>query len=182
MMSSVSTSLAAMLSRLDRAARRKGLSDAEWARRSGVAKETLCRLRSRQTCDLATLEALARSVGARVAVVEKSPDSSPHQSIGDGFWPERVDRDYEARLVDLAASGSTSPDAWRPLGPSFFLAGFATMLASLPGLDRQRWLALAEALHPGATEPRVFERWLAGTPSPPSRILPMVVERLRRAA
>jgi len=181
-MSAVSTSLAAMLSRLGRAARRKGLSDAEWARRSGVAKETLCRLRSRQTCDLATLEALARSVGARIAVVERSSGSSPRRSGGDGLWPERVDRGFEAQVVDLAASGSTSPDAWRPLGPSFFLAGFATMLASLSGFDRQRWLALAEALHPGATEPRVFERWLAGTPLPPSRVLPMVIERLRRAA
>ena len=43
-------------------------------------------------------------------------------------------------------------------------------------------LHLAEALHPGATEPRVFARWLAETPLPPSRFLPMLEMESRRAA
>ena len=56
------------------------------------------------------------------------------------------------------------------------------MLASLPDLDRQKYLDLAEALHPGATEPRVFARWLAETPLTPARFLPMLEAELRRRA
>ena len=93
-----------------------------------------------------------------------------------------VDRSLEARLVDLLGSGSTRIGDWRPLGPQFFLAGLAVMLASLPEFDRSKYLDLAEALHPGATEPRVFAKWLAETPLPPARFLPMLEAALRRAA
>ena len=99
-------------------------SDAEWARCSGLPKETLCRLRSPSTCVFATLDALARSLDATLAVT----------------------------------------------------------LASVPSLDRRTYLDLAEALHPGATVPRVFARWLAETPLPPSRFLPMLEAGLDRAA
>jgi hypothetical protein len=68
------------------------------------------------------------------------------------------------------------------LGPPFFLAGLAVMLASVPALDRRTYLDLAETLHPGATEPRVFAKWLAETPLPPSRFLPMLEAEVRRAA
>ena len=88
----------------------------------------------------------------------------------------------ETRLVDVLGTRSTRADDWRPLGPPFFLAGLAVALASVTGLDRRRYLDLAEALHPGATEPRVFSRWLADTPLPPSRFLPMLEARLRDAA
>lgn len=169
--------LATLFGELDARARRKGWSDAEWSRRSGVPKETLCRLKSRATCDFATLDALAASTGGILDVRDREPGTS-----ADGLWPAVVDRPLEARLVDLAASRSANLEEWRRLGPPFFLAGVAVMLASVDGYDRQALLEVAEALHPGATEPRVFSRWLAETPLPPSRFLPMLSARSRRAA
>ena len=76
--------------------------------------------------------------------------------------------------MDLLRSRSTSEAEWRALGPGFFVAGLAVMFASVPGFDRPRYLELAESLHPGASEPRVFEKWLADTPLAPARLLPMV--------
>jgi hypothetical protein len=169
--------LSAVLGALSAVARQAGLSDAEWARRSGLPKETLCRLRSRSACDFATLDALARAVDADLEVSTRAGRTS-----ADERWPAVIDRSLEARLVDLIGSGSTRVSDWRPLGPQFFLAGLAVTLASLPKLDRQKYLDLAEALHPGATEPRVFARWLAETPLPPARLLPMLEAQLRHAA
>lgn len=166
-----------LLKSLTAAARQMGWSDAEWARRSGLPKETLCRLRSRSNCDFATLTLLARSVGARFDVQSRSSRTS-----ADGLWPALVDRRLEARLVDTFATGSTRAEDWRPHGPPFFLAGLAVTLASLAWLDRQKYLGLAEELHPGSTEPRVYSRWLAETPLPLSRFLPMLEAGLDRAA
>lgn len=169
--------LAHLLEALTRAARNAGWSDAEWARRSGLPKETLCRLRSRSTCDLATLHALSRAVGRRLTIDEPRPRTS-----ADGLWPAVVDRHLESKLIEVLGTRSTRPEDWRPLGPSFFLAGLAVTLASVPGFDRRQYLDLAEALHPGATEPRVFAKWLAETPLPPSRFLPMLQAHLNHAA
>jgi len=169
--------LSDLLNTLTTAARQAGWSDAEWARRSGLPKETLCRLRSRSTCDFATLDALTRSVGATLEVHERAARTS-----ANGLWPAVVDRQLEARLVDVLCTGTTRPKDWRPLGPPFFLAGLAVTLASVPALDRRTYLDLAEDLHPGATEPRVFARWLAETSLPPSRFLPMLEAGFRRAA
>lgn len=169
--------LSDLLNALTTSARQAGWSDAEWARRSGLPKETLCRLRSRSTCDFATLDALARSLGATLAVHERTARAS-----ANGLWPAVVDRQLEARLVDVLRTGTTRPEDWRPLGPPFFLAGLAVTLASVPSLDRRTYLDLAETLHPGATVPRVFARWLADTPLPPSRFLPMLQAGLDRAA
>jgi hypothetical protein len=169
--------LSDLLNALTAAARQAGWSDAEWARRSGMPKETLCRLRSRSTCDFATLDALAQSVGATLVAQERAGKTS-----ANGLWPAVVDRQLEARLVDVLGTGTTRPEDWRTLGPPFFLAGLAVMLASVPALDRRTYLDLAETLHPGATEPRVFAKWLAETPLPPSRFLPMLEAEVRRAA
>ena len=169
--------LSELFGTLTSVARQTGWSDAEWARRSGLPKETLCRLRSRSTCDFATLDALARSLGATLAVHERAARAS-----ANGLWPAVVHRHLEARLVDVLHTGTTRPEDWRPLGPPFFLGGLAVTLASVPSLDRRTYLDLAEALHPGATEPRVFARWLAETPLPPSRFLPMLEAGLDRAA
>jgi hypothetical protein len=169
--------LSALMSALSALARQAGWSDAEWARRSGLPKETLCRLRSRSTCDFATLDALARAVEATLEVSARTGRTS-----ADGRWPAVVDRSLEAQLAGVLGARSTRISDWRPLGPPFFLAGLAVVLASLPELDRKKYLHLAEALHPGATEPRVFARWLAETPLPPSRFLPMLEAELRRAA
>jgi hypothetical protein len=166
-----------LLEALTGAARHAGWSDAEWARRSGLPKETLCRLRSRSTCDLATLHALSRSVGKRLTVDEPAARTS-----GDGLWPAVVDRHLESKLLDVLSTRSSRAEDWWPLGPSFFLAGLAVTLASVPGFDRRGYLDLAEALHPGATEPRVFAKWLAETPLPPARFLPMLQAQSNHAA
>jgi hypothetical protein len=169
--------LSDLLNTLTAAARQAGWSDAEWARRSGMPKETLCRLRSRSTCDFATLDALARSVGATLTVQERAGKTS-----ANGLWPAVVDRQLEQRLVDVLGTRTTRPEDWRPFGPPFFLAGLAVTLASVPALRRREYLDLAEALHPGATEPQVFAKWLAETPLPPSRLLPMLEAGFRSAA
>lgn len=168
--------LAHLLEALTRAARNAGWIDAEWARRSGLPKETLCRLRSRSTCDLATLHALSRAVGRQLTIDEPRARTS-----ADGLWPAVVDRRLESKLVEVLGTGSSRPGDWRPLGPSFFLAGLAVTLASVPGFDRRQYLDLAEALHPGSTEPRVFAKWLAETPLTPSRFLPMLQAQFNRA-
>ncbi len=169
--------LTELLRALTLAARQMGWSDAEWARRSGLPKETLCRLRSRSTCDLATLDSLSQSVGCQLAVNQTGVRTS-----ADGLWPSVVDRHFESRLLEVLGSGSSRVEDWRPLGPPFFLSGLAVTLASVPGLDRRSYLTLAEELHPGASEPRVFARWLAETPLPPARFLPMLQAQLNRAA
>lgn len=176
-MSTSTRHLQELLSGLTDLARRNGWPDAEWARRAGLPKETLCRLRSRSTCDFATLAALAEALHAGLAVAEPE-----RPTTRDGLWPAQVDRQYESRLVDVLATGTTRPEDWRPLGPLFFVAGLAVTLASVTGLDRPAYLALAEALHPGSTEPRVYGFWLERTPLPPSRFLPMLQQRMRHAA
>ena len=176
-MSESTSALQLLLAELTAHARRKGWSDAEWARRSGLPKETLCRLRSRATCDLATLAALAEAAGVQLGVAAADGGTTE-----DGLWPRSVGRAFESSLVDALAAGTTRPEDWRPLGPAFFMAGLAVTLASVPGLDRPGYLDLAEALHPGATEPRVYARWLAQTPLSPSRFLPMLLQKMRHAA
>ncbi len=165
------STLARLLSDLSRRARLRGWSDAEWARRAGVPKETLCRLRARATCELATVEALAAAVGAELRVVPGRTSIT-----ADGRWPRRLERAAEDRLLDVLASGSRDAAQWRALGPPFFVAGLAVLMASLVERDRSRYLALAEALHPGSTTPEVFALWLAGTPVPPSRLVPRLRE------
>lgn len=171
------TRLPHLLASLSTLARRAGWSDAEWARRSGLPKETLCRLRTRSNCDFETLDALARPVGASLTATTRSPRSS-----AEVLWPTVVDRALEAKVVETLGSGTIRPDDWLALGPPFFLSGLAVMLASVHGTDRRKYLELAENLHPGATEPRVFARWLAESPLPPARILPMLEAGRRRAA
>jgi hypothetical protein len=138
---------------LTKQARALGLSDTEWATRAGVRKETLSRLRHRRSCDFETLRLLAEAVGARLGVVEvHAPDSTP-----DGHFPAGLDR-----------------DRWAGMGPRFFMAGLAVMLASGMYGDRRRLLDLAERLHPGASEVAVFNRWLERSPLRPTRFLPLV--------
>ena len=167
---SKSTILKNLLVTLTREARRVGLTDAAWAARAGLRKESFSRLRRRDTCDFATLHALAEAVGSRV-------DVQPTQTAGrspDGHFLSEVNRDLEGRLADLCAQDETDPDRWTELGPPFFMAGLAVMLAGAPGHDRSALLELAERLHPGASEPAVFARWLERSPVRPSRFLPVV--------
>jgi hypothetical protein len=166
-----------VLSALRREARRRGLNDSGWAAAAGLRKETLSRLRGRATCDFTTLQALARAVGATVTVAP----GPPVPTTPDGHFPAVVDREYEAELLALCASGPLDPEEWRGAGPAFFMAGLAVMLAGVRGFDRGRYLALAEALHPGSGAPEVFALWLARSPLRPSRFLPILKAR-RRAA
>jgi hypothetical protein len=167
-----------LLASLTAAAHRLGLNDAQWAAKAGLPKETLSRLRRRTDCDLATLGALAEAAAARLTV---APTEGP-RTTPDGHLPLGVDRDYEARLLELCTSELRHPDDWRALGPAFFMAGLAVMLASSEGHDRAGLLALAESLHPGSSCPEVFQLWLTRSPVRPSRFLPMLRQTLRHAA
>lgn len=167
-----------LLEALGRRARDLGWTDTAWCARAGVRKETLSRLRSRGTCDFGTLEALARAVGSRLRVF----DIKPPDTTADGHFPAAVGRDGEERLADLCASGILDEGAWASLGPRFFMAGLAVLAASDRRFDRAGLLALAEQLHPGATEPAVFARWLRSSPVRPTRFFSLLNGAGSRAA
>lgn len=170
--------LKGLLDTLTRAARSGGLTDSAWARRAGLRKETLSRLRRRSSCDLTTLNALADVVGADIAVVRGNlPESSP-----DGHFPREIGREYEQQLLDLCASRSLDSAAWAALGPRFFMAGLAVMVASVAGFDRRGLLNLAEHLHPGSSEPAVFAIWLSRSAVRPSRFLPPLSMEAKHAS
>jgi hypothetical protein len=163
---------------LTRQARALGLTDTEWAARATVRKETLSRLRQRKSCDFATLQALAEVVGTRVGVLDaKAPGST-----ADGHFPAKVNRALEEKFLDLCASRDLDRERWENLGPAFFMAGLAMMVASVKGFDRSGLCALAEQLHPGGSQPDVFSLWLARSPVRPSRFLPLLDSRVQRAA
>ena len=172
------TVLDTVLAELRRRAVDQGLSDSQWAQRAGVRKETLSRLRGRASCDFGTLQALAEIVDARLQVSGVREGSL----TADGHFPVAVGRDYEEELLQLCASGDLSRARWKALGPGFFMAGLAVMLGSLRGLDRRGLLALADQLHPGVTEPSVFNLWLERSPVRASRFLPALEMILRHAA
>ena len=162
------------LDALRQRARSLGLSDTEWASRARIRKETLSRLHRRETCDFETLRSLAQVLGARLGVLEfQTPDCTP-----DGHFPAHVDRDYEERLVQLCVSRDRDPEGWSALGPRFFMAGLAVVLASVNSGERNTLLGLAERLHPGATEVAVFGRWLERSPLRPTRFLALLDARL----
>jgi hypothetical protein len=165
------------MSVLEGDARRQGLTNTAWAARAGLRKETLSRLRRRESCDLGTLESLAAAVGTRLDLRQQSPAGL----TPDGHFPADVQRDLEQQLLCLCAHGGTDPRAWRHLGPPFFMAGLAVMLAGAPGQDRSALFDLAEQLHPGASEAAVFDRWLARSPIRPTRFLPAVSAHARMA-
>lgn len=167
-----------LLTALTREARARGLTDAAWARAAGVRTETLCRLRRRQSCDFATLEALAHAAGTGIGVL----DSASRNEEDDAHFPAHLDRELEARLLQLCASGELDAARWARLGPRFFMAGLAVILASVRGYDRRALLELAERLHPGSSEPEVFAIWLARSPLQPSRFLPLLEAERAHAA
>src|SRR5580704_17778617 len=172
------TELKRLLDLLTIAARNKGLNDASWASAAGFSKETLSRLRRRSSCDLSTLVALADAAGSRLSVAGAAePATTP-----DRHFPRELSRDYERQLLTLCAAQKLDPAAWAATGPAFFMAGLAVMLASHADADRRGLLALAEHLHPGATEVPVFARWLKRSPLRPSRFLPMLAMEIRHAA
>ena len=154
-------------------ARQLNLTDSEWARRAGLRKETLSRLRGRESCDFATLRALGDVVGGRVGLLDKRRPGT----TADGLFPASLDRDYEELLLELCASRNVDTDRWASSGPRYFMAGLAVMVAGVDGFDRPRLLALAEQLHPGASEPVTLTRWLKESPVRLSRFMPMLEAR-----
>jgi hypothetical protein len=177
-----STSLASILQRLETHARALGLNDTAWAARAGVRKETLSRLRSRQSCDVSTLQALAEVVGVGIGVVPAELASQGRAPSLPAEFPTSVERDFEEELVNLCSSGTMDLARWQGMGNGFFMGGVAVMLASVPEFDRRTYLDLGERLHPGISQVGVFALWLARSPVRPSRFLPMVVTLRRHAA
>lgn len=153
------------------------MNDTEWATRAGIRKETLSRLRGRVSCDFGTLHALSAAVGASLGIIEYRSGQS-----ADGLFPTEMGRDDEERLVALCASGDLNIERWRHAGPSFFIAGLAVMMASVPEFDRRTLLELAERLHAGSSWVEVFALWLQRSPIRPSRFLPLVLASQRGAA
>lgn len=161
---------AQLLGHMQATARQKFGSLGGWAHAAGLPRETLSRLKSQSSCDLRTLTALAAAAGFTLTV-------APAAAGRDSAFPQTLTREMETRLLELAASGSTDSETWRRHGPPFFMGGLAVMLASARGFDREKYLRLAEELHPGVTNPEVFERWLAQTPLRAARFLPMARQR-----
>lgn len=178
LMSNATPMLPVLVEELTADARRRGLTDSQWARLAGLRKESLSRLRSRKDCDFATLEVLARAVGARLGATS----APPLVATADGHMPARLTRDAEDALLELANSGDLAPQRWQQAGPRFFMAGFATLLASLRGFERPALLALAERLHPGMSAPTVFSLWLGRSPLRPARFVPQLEAQRRHAA
>jgi hypothetical protein len=156
----------ALLDQLRPAVLRKFGNDRRWAEACGLPPETLSRLRKRESCDLRTLVSLAAAAGYTLGV-------TPVQSEAETPFG----REKEESLINLCASGNLDAATWRAHGDGFFMGGLAAMLASMRGFDRRRYLALAEELHPGITQPEVFDLWLQKSPLRPARFVPMLKRR-----
>ncbi len=87
-------------------------------------------------------------------------------------------RAAEELVVALCARGDFRPSRWKRAGDRRFLAGVATLLASLPEFDRPRMLALAQSLAPGMGTAEAMSRWLDEVPLDPARFVPMLRSRL----
>lgn len=161
---------AKLLDQMSRAAKGVFSTDSSWAKASGLPKETLSRLRRNPSCDLRTLAALAQTAGYTLVAVPATVQGGEH-------LPSAFGRKYEDNLLDLCVSGNADPDVWRAHGPGFFMGGVAVMLASARGFERERYLRLAEALHPGISTPEVFALWLKRSPLRAARFLPMARRR-----
>ena len=159
-----------LLSQMSQAAKGLFSTDSNWAKASGLPKETLSRLKRNPSCDLQTLAALAQTAGYTLVAV-------PATAQGGEHVPSTFGREYEDDLLDLCASGDFDPDVWRAHGPGFFMGGLAVLLASARGFERERYLRLAETLHPGISTPEVFALWLTRSPLRAGRFLPMARRR-----
>jgi len=170
MNTSTTVNPAKLLAQMSKAAKAMFSTDSNWAKASGLPKETLSRLKRNPSCDLQTLAALARTAGYTLLAVPASVQGGEHM-------PDKFDRESEDNLLDLCASGNVDPDAWRAHGPGFFMGGLAVLLASARGFERERYLRLAETLHPGVSTPEVFAMWLQRSPLRAGRFLPMARRR-----
>lgn len=161
-----------LLAQMQPAAAARYASAARWAAAGGLPRETLSRLKRNPSCDFRTLAALARAAGYTLAAI-------PDAAAGGEHMPASWGREAEEGLLDLCASGNLDPAVWRQHGPAFFMGGVAVLLASARGFERERYMRLAEALHPGISTPEVFGLWLKRTPVRAARFLPMARRRKR---
>ena len=92
--------------------------------------------------------------------------------------PRSFGRAEEAALLTFCASSDMRVESWRAHGPAFFIGGLATLLASVRGFDRRRYLELAEAVHPGITVPEVFGEWLRRSPLRAARFVPQLRKKM----
>lgn len=161
---------AKLVDQMTKAARKLFSTDSSWAKASGLPKETLSRLKRNPSCDLRTLAALAQTAGYTLIAVPAAAQDGEH-------LPNAFGRKYEDDLLDLCASGNVDADVWRAHGPGFFMGGLAVLLASARGFERERYLRLAEAIHPGISTPEVFALWLKRSPLRAARFLPMARRR-----
>ena len=171
-----------LLDQLESAAKKKGMSAREWATAADVRPETISRLRKRGDCDLSTLAALAHAAGMQLTARAEPAEPAALAASLASHVPQRYGRDEEEQLLQLCSAANPDLNAWRVAGPSFFMAGLATMLAGARGFERKAYLDLAEALHPGATTPEALSRWFSISPVKPSRFLPMLQVRRAHAA
>ena len=161
-----------LLQTMAKRARERGWTDRHWAAAAQVRPETLSRVRRRDNCDLATLEALAGACGLELFV--RTPETAA-AADATGLFPQQFDRDLEERLLDLCVRGDVDPAHWRATGPAFFMAGLAAMLSCFDDLDPDgRYARLAEALHPGVLGVETFRLWLRRSPVKATRFLPML--------
>jgi hypothetical protein len=163
---------AGVLSQLAGPARRLHRTDARWAAAAGVPRETLSRLKKSTSCDFRTLAALAGAAGMSLTALPTL--------AGGTLVPERFGRAEEEVLLEFCARRDLRPESWLAQGPSFFMAGLATLLAGARGFERHRYLELGERLHPGITVPEVFACWLERSPVRAARFLPQLRRRLAK--
>ena len=110
-------SAANVLSRINEAARARGLNGRALARRAGVRPETLSRIATRGTCDFATLERLARAVGLRISLEGSEPQApSPARDevLRKASLIRSLARAHGVRMAELfgsAARGEDGPDS-----------------------------------------------------------------------
>jgi hypothetical protein len=119
-----------------------------------------------------TLDRLAGALGLQLG-------AAPAQNgtlTPDGHLPLLLTREDEERLQQLILAGDLESSLWRSHGPAFFMAGLAVLLASAREFDRPSLLNLAETLHPGMSEPAVFDLWLQRTSLEPSRFFAQLEE------
>jgi len=152
--------------------RERGWTDRRWALTAKLRPETLSRVRHRGSCDVATLDALARACG--LELLTRDPAVAVVADASELF-PAQFDRALEERLLALCVGGDVDPAHWRTLGPGFFVAGLAAMLSCFDDLDPDdRYAKLAEVLHPGVLSVSAFRLWLQRSPVKASRFLPML--------
>ena len=152
--------------------RERGWTDRRWALTAKLRPETLSRVRHRGSCDVATLDALARACG--LELLTRDPAVAVVADASELF-PAQFDRALEERLLALCVGGDVDPAHWRTLGPGFFVAGLAAMLSCFDDLDPDdRYAKLAEVLHPGVLSVSAFRLWLQRSPVKANRFLPML--------